>query len=219
MKSVGDDPVHPGAQCSRPELQRWNERFATEDYLFGTDPNAFLAAQGHLLKPGQKALAIADGEGRNGVWLAEQGLDVLSIDFSPVALTKARQLASARAVDLKTELADIETWDWKTDQFNVVAAIFIQFANPELREVIFSGIRRTLVPGGVLILQGYRPEQLQYGTGGPSCAENMYTAHLLRNAFSDFDILRLDEHDSAIREGQGHGGMSALIEFIARKPV
>ena len=71
MKSVGDDPVHPAAQCSRPELQRWNERFATEDYLFGTDPNAFLAAQGHLLKPGQKALAIADGEGRNGVgWLS-----------------------------------------------------------------------------------------------------------------------------------------------------
>ena len=105
------------------------------------------------------------------------------------------------------------------DQSDVVAAIFIQFANPELREVIFSGIRRTLVPGGVLILQGYRPEQLQYGTGGPSCAENMYTAHLLRNVFSDFHILRLDEHDSAIREGQGHGGMSALIDFIARKPV
>ena len=220
MKSVGVDPVsHPGAQSPRTELQRWNERFATEDYLFGTEPNAFLAAQGHLLKPGQKALAIADGEGRNGVWLTEQRLAVLSIDFSPVALTKARQLASARAVDLKTELADMETWEWAPDQFNVVAAIFIQFANPQLREVIFRGIRRTLVPGGVLILQGYRQEQLQYGTGGPSSVQNMYTAHLLRNAFSDFDILRLEEHDSAIREGQGHGGMSALIDFIARKPV
>ena len=219
MTPVGDDPVRPLAQSTRPDLERWNKRFTSEDYLFGTDPNAFLAAQEHLLKSGQKALAIADGEGRNGVWLAEQGLDVLSIDFSPVALNKARKLARLRGVNLKTELADMETWAWAPDQFDIVAAIFIQFANPELREVIFSGIRRTLLPGGLLLLQGYRPEQLQYGTGGPSCAENMYSAHLLENAFSEFDILRLAEHDSPIVEGQGHGGMSALIDFIARKPV
>ncbi len=138
MKLVGGDPVRPVAQSTRPDLQRWNERFSTEDYLFETKPNAFLAAQGHLLKPGQKALAIADGEGRNGAWLAAQGLDVLSIDFSPVALNKARQLARLRGVDIKTELADIETWEWEPDQFDVVAAIFIQFANPELREVILA---------------------------------------------------------------------------------
>ena len=93
-----------------PELERWNERFSSADYLFGTAPNAFLTRQEHLLRQGLRALAIADGEGRNGVWLAERGLDVLSIDFSPVALEKARQLAAHRAVALKTQLADLEHW-------------------------------------------------------------------------------------------------------------
>ena len=198
---------------------RWNERFSSEDYLFGTDPNSFLAAQKHLLKPGKQALAIADGEGRNGVWMAEQGLEVLSVDFSPVGQNKARQLACARGVMLKTILADIETWEWEPRRFDVVAAIFIQFANSELRETIFRGICWTLVPGGLLLLQGYRPEQLKYKTGGPSCAENMYTAHLLRNAFATFEILNLEVHDSLMVEGNGHGGMSALIDFVARKPV
>lgn len=201
------------------ELQRWNERFSSPDYLFGTEPNAFLAVQAHLLKPGQKALAVADGEGRNGVWLAEQGLDVLSFDFSPVGVNKARQLAKSRGVTLTTKLADVATWDWEADRFDVVVAIFIQFAAPDLRDAIFKGIRRTLVPGGLLLLQGYRPEQLQYGTGGPPCAENMYTADLLRAAFAGFDILHLKEHDSFTSEGKGHEGMSALIDLVARKPA
>ena len=89
-----------------PELQRWNERFSGSDYVFGTEPNAFLEAQAHLLRPGQRALAVADGEGRNGVWLTEQGLDVLSFDFSPAGVEKARRLAQRRGVTLRTELAD-----------------------------------------------------------------------------------------------------------------
>lgn len=204
---------------TNPELDRWNERFSAEEYLFGTAPNAFLSRQRSWLRPGQRALAIADGEGRNGVWLAEQGLDVLSIDFSPVALEKAQQLAAKRGVPLRTGLADLERWDWEPERFDVVAAIFIQFARPELRTAIFQGIRRTLAPGGLLLLQGYRPEQLGYGTGGPPHAENMYTATMLRNAFGDFDILHLEEHDSVISEGAGHHGMSALVDLVARKPA
>ena len=215
----GKQPALPAGEPTRPDLERWNERFAREGYLFGTEPNAFLAAQKHLLQPGRNALAIADGEGRNGVWLAEQGLDVVSTDFSPIALNKARELARQRGVTLTTELADIETWAWEPDRYDVVAAIFIQFAGPELRDTIFRGIRRTLVPGGLLLLQGYRPEQLRYGTGGPPCAQNMYTAELLRAAFADLEILRLEEHDSPMREGQGHDGMSALVDLVARKPA
>lgn len=201
------------------ELERWNARFAGEDYLFGTEPNAFLASQKHRLRAGQAALAIADGEGRNGVWLAEQGLEVLSIDFSPVALAKARRLAQRRGVSPKTEIADVAAWDWGTERFDLVAAIFIQFAAPPQRRLIFQRVKDVLRPGGLLLLQGYRPEQIEYKTGGPPHRENMYTAALLREAFDGFEILRLREHDDSIVEGTGHAGLSALIDFVARKPA
>lgn len=203
----------------RQDLLRWNQRFSGEDYLFGTQPNAFLAGQKELLVPGKRALAIADGEGRNGVWLAQQGLDVLSIDFSPVAMQKAKALAQERGVDLATQVADLSEWTWEASRFDVVVAIFIQFAEPALRERIFSGICRTISPGGLLLLQGYRPEQLDYATGGPSQVENMYTASLLRGAFATLDILHLEEHDSELHEGSGHNGMAALVDLIARKPA
>jgi SAM-dependent methyltransferase len=202
-----------------PERRRWDERFSSEEYLFGTGPNAFLEKQGRLLKPGGTALALADGEGRNGVWLAEQGLTVTSVDFSPIALEKARRLAAARGVTISTVQADLGDWTWPEDEFDIVAAIFIQFAGPNLRAAIFRRIRRALAPGGLLILQGYRPEQLHYGTGGPPHAENMYTAEMLREAFAGFEILHLSEHDSEIAEGSGHRGMSALIDLVARKPT
>src|SRR5689334_7267734 len=123
------------------ELARWNERFSAPGYHFGTAPNAFLASQAHLLKPGQTALSIADGEGRNGVFLAERGLDVLAIDFSPPALAKARELAASRGVSIRSEQADMLAWSWPVAQFDVIAAIFIQFATAEERPRIFSGIK------------------------------------------------------------------------------
>jgi SAM-dependent methyltransferase len=199
------------------EFERWEARFAAAGYIFGTAPNAFLKSQAHLLKPGQRALAVADGEGRNGVWLAEQGLDVLALDFSPKALKKARALAAERGVNLRTERADLEQWQWPTAAFDVIAAIFIQFADPPFRQKIFAGIKRALKPGGLLLMQGYRPEQLNYGTGGPPHAENMYTRALLEDAFGDFASLDIKEHDSMVAEGSGHAGMSALIDFVGRK--
>jgi len=96
------------------ELTHWNERFSGPEYLFGTEPNAFLKSQAHRLRKGQTALSIADGEGRNGVFLAAHGLDVHSVDFSPVALAKARALASARGVTLRFEQADVLNWAWPT---------------------------------------------------------------------------------------------------------
>ena len=199
------------------ELERWESRFAAPDYHFGTAPNAFLKSQAHRLKAGQKALALADGEGRNGVWLAQQGLDVLSLDFSPNALKKARALASARGVDLRVELADLAQWGWPVAAFDLIAAIFIQFADPPFREKIFAGIRRALKPGGLLLMQGYRPEQLGYRTGGPSQVENLYTRGLLEAAFGDFASVEIREHDSVVDEGAGHAGMSALIDLVGRK--
>ncbi len=203
---------------NNPALDRWNERFGAEGYLFGTAPNHFLASQAKLLRPGERALSIADGEGRNGVWLAEQGLDVLTIDFSPVGLAKAEKLAAKRGVTLETRQTDIAVWDWDAETFDVIVAIFIQFAGPPLRAKIFAGIQRALRPGGRLILQGYRPKQLEYGTGGSKKIANKYTANLLTAAFAGLEIRHLREHDSVVHEGRGHDGISALIDLVAVKP-
>jgi SAM-dependent methyltransferase len=199
------------------ELERWESRFAAPEYLFGTAPNAFVKSQAHRLEPGQKALALADGEGRNGVWLAELGLDVLSLDFSANALRKARALAALRRVDLRFQQVDLATWRWPTAEFDVIVAIFIQFADPPFRQRIFDGIKTALKPGGLLLMQGYRPEQLDYRTGGPSQVENLYTTALLEDSFSDFASVEINEHDSVVDEGGGHAGMSALIDFVGRK--
>lgn len=199
-------------------MSRWDERYDREDYLFGTRPNAFLERQRDRLRPGMSALAVADGEGRNGVWLAEQGLGVHSVDASPVAVAKARRLASARGVDVEFEVADLAGWAWPTGRYDVVAAIFAQFAGPDLRERMFAGMRGALKPGGLVLVEGYRTEQLGYRTGGPSEAENLYTEAMLRRSFAGFEILALDSYDAVLQEGVAHVGLSALVDLVARRP-
>jgi cyclopropane fatty-acyl-phospholipid synthase-like methyltransferase len=199
------------------ELERWQNRFAGEDYRFGTEPNLFLKSQAHRLRKGQTALSLADGEGRNGVFLAEQGLDVLSLDFSPNGQAKARKLAASRGVPLRTELADVVNWTYPPEAFDVVAGIFFQFATPAERAKIFAGIKRTLKPGGLLLLEGYGAKQIEYKTGGPSAPERLYTRELLQQAFGDFKSLDIREYDAEIFEGEGHGGMSALVDLVGVK--
>ena len=195
----------------------WDERYAVEDYIFGTAPNVFLVSQAARLHAGNSALAVADGEGRNGVWMAQQGLDVLSVDSSGVAQAKARKLAAERGVTLRFELADLLSWDWGEARFDVIAAIFIQFADAAGRALQFAGIRRALKPGGVLLLQGYTPRQLEFKTGGPPALDNLYTEPMLRAAFGDWEIQHLRVYDEVIQEGNHHAGMSALIDLVARK--
>jgi cyclopropane fatty-acyl-phospholipid synthase-like methyltransferase len=197
--------------------EMWDGHYADSQYIFGTEPNVFLASQQPLLKPGQRALAVADGEGRNGVWLAQQGLHVVSVEFSAPAVEKAKKLATERGVAIEFHLSDVMAWNWPVGAFDVVAAIFIQFASPEQRAVLFQHMKGALKPGGYLILQGYTPKQLEYKTGGPPCAENMYTEALLRESFGDMDILHLREHEAFVAEGFKHYGQSALIDLVARK--
>ncbi len=199
------------------EYERWEKRFSVPDYVFGTEPNAFLKSQAAMLPTSGTALAVADGEGRNGVWLAARGLDVLSIDWSPTAQDKAQALAKRSGVTLRTARVDVTRWEWPVAQFDVVAAIFIQFLTPQERGPVFAAMRDALKPGGLLLIEGYRPEQLKYKTGGPSQVENLYTRALLEAEFGDLSELRISEHDSMTSEGQGHLGMAALIDLVGRK--
>ncbi len=199
------------------DLARWESRFSQEGYLFGTEPNAFVKAQAQRLRPGLEALSVADGDGRNGVWLAEQGLRVHSVDFSPTALAKAEALAAARGVTMRTELADLFSWTWPVEAYDVVVAIFIQFAPPAERQRMFDGMKQALRPGGLLLMEGYGPRQLAHGTGGPKRLDQLYTRALLEAAFGDFSALEIDEYETEMDEGGGHRGMSALIDLVGRK--
>ena len=200
------------------EYDRWQTRYATPEYAFGKSPNYFLESCKRLLPRSGRALAVADGEGRNGVWLAEQGLEVVSIDFSPAAQRKAKALAAERDVKVTFELVDVHNWNYPSAAFDVVAEIFTQFSNPADRARKWAGMSKALKPGGLLIIQGYTPKQLKYGTGGPKEIENLYTRAMLEQEFGGLRELSLVEEERDIHEGTSHGGMSAVINLTARKP-
>ncbi len=201
------------------EYERWEARYAAPGYAFGKAPNYFLASCKPLLPAAGRALAVADGEGRNGVWLAEQGLDVTSIDFAPSAQAKARALADERGVRVDIREADVHSWDYPDAAFDVVVEIFTQFSTPQERARKWAGMRAALKPGGLLIVQGYTPKQLDYGTGGPKQIENLYTRAMLEDAFGDYRDVTITEEEREIHEGTAHGGMSAVIGLTARKPA
>ena len=206
---------HPDAEAF------WSGRYrdAGDDYLFGTAPNRFLLKQRRRLTPGMKALSVADGEGRNSVWLAEEGLDVTATEISSVGLHKAQRLARERHVHVDFVLADVLTWEWPAQEFDVVVAIFIQFLAPAERSRVFALMQQSLKPGGLLLLHGYTPEQVQLKTGGPSSAENLYTEDLLISSFAGMEIIELRAYADTIEEGHGHRGHSALVDLVVRRPA
>ena len=195
----------------------WNKRFGAEGFLFGTEPNAWLREHAGVWKPGQRVLSVADGEGRNSVWLPRQGLLVDAFDISDVGVAKARKLAASEGVAVQFAVSDCDAYPWPRDTYDGVAAIFVQFADPALRGRLFANVERTLKPGGTLVLQGYTPKQLDYKTGGPPHASHLYTEALLRDAFADFDVIELREYEAELAEGSGHRGRSALIGMVARR--
>jgi 2-polyprenyl-3-methyl-5-hydroxy-6-metoxy-1,4-benzoquinol methylase len=196
----------------------WNERFDKDEFIFGKEPNEYLVQQASIyLKPGNQILCIADGEGRNGVWLAKQGMSVTGFDVSDIALTKAKQFAKDNQVDVRYSLCDSDGFDWQAQSYDAVVAIFIQFADPQMRARIFSQIYQFLRPGGILILQGYTPKQLEYKTGGPSLIDHLYTEEMIRDLAKDFEILDLCCYEKELSEGARHTGMSALLGLTAKK--
>lgn len=199
--------------------QTWNARFEGDDYHFGTEPNAWLAEHAGLWRPGDRVLCVADGEGRNSVFLARRGVAVEAFDISPVGVGKARRLAAQAGVAVDYSVSDCDGYAWPRDRVDGVAAIFVQFADPPMRARLFDSMKACVKPGGLVVIQGYTPRQLEYKTGGPPFASHLYTPELLRVAFAGFEIVALREYDAEVREGKGHSGMSALIGMVARRPA
>ncbi|HET6600184.1 MAG TPA: class I SAM-dependent methyltransferase [Burkholderiaceae bacterium] len=196
----------------------WNRRFENADYIFGLEPNAYLHARAHHLVPGSRALCVADGEGRNSVWLARRGLHVDAFDISEVGVAKARKLAAQANVKVEYSVADCDQWPSPAQAYDAVVAIFVQFADPAMRERLFANMVHSLKDGGVLVLQGYTPRQLEYKTGGPPVLSHLYTADMLREAFAALKMVELREYEAELSEGTHHCGRSALVGMVARKP-
>ncbi|MGB7412965.1 MAG: class I SAM-dependent methyltransferase [Thermosynechococcaceae cyanobacterium] len=195
----------------------WNNRYREPGYAYGTAPNQFLTEQQHRIAPGMKALVIGDGEGRNGVWLASQGLDVLSVDLSEVGLEKAQDLAAQQEVQLQTQRADLITWDWPTATYDLVVSIFVHFA-PEVRSQMHRAMLKALKPGGLIILEAFNPAQLQYqskyDSGGPQKKEMLYYPEMLQEDFADGHIVELSETITTLHEGTYHAGKASVIRLI-----
>jgi SAM-dependent methyltransferase len=198
--------------------QFWNERFDKKEFIFGKEPNEYLVEQTkQYLKPQDKVLCIADGEGRNGVWLAKQGMRVIAFDASDIALAKAKQFAADNQVEVDYSFSDTDSFTWQENSYGAVIGIFIQFADPAMRARIFQQTYKALKPGGYFILQGYTPKQLVYKTGGPSLIEHLYTEEMIRDLAHEFEILDLRCYEKELSEGARHAGMSALLGLVAQK--
>lgn len=199
-------------------LARWDALYAGKEYLFGTAPAAFLAREAGRIAPGARVLSMADGEGRNSVHLAALGHRVTALEMSGVAIAKAADLAAARGVAVTHLRADLTDWQWPEAAFEAVVGIFVQFAPAAVRARIHAGIAQAVVPGGLVMLHGYAPRQIGYGTGGPPVVENLYTLQGLAADFPGWEVLHSADYDADLDEGSRHVGCSALIDFIARRP-
>jgi SAM-dependent methyltransferase len=195
----------------------WDDRYSTDDYVYGTEPNDFLREQADLIGEAPKrVLCLADGEGRNGVYLAGLGHWVTSVDASSVGLRKAAQLAEEKGVALTTLNADLTAHEFAPESYDAVVSIFCHLptaGRPHLhRQVI-----RALKPGGVLILEAYTPQQVPRDTGGPDTPDRTPTAAELDAAFAEMEIALSRECEREVVEGRGHTGLGAVVQFIARK--
>lgn len=195
----------------------WNERYSEAGYAYGTEPSDFLVAERARLPARGEALALAEGEGRNAVWLAAQGLDVLAVDQSSVGLGKARALAAERGLTLRTQVADLATYDLGTACWDVIVSIWAH-TPPSIRKPLHRACVEALRPGGVFLLEAYTPAQIALGTGGPKDEAMLMTLVGLREELAGLVVEVGRETVRSVQEGKYHQGESAVVQVVARKP-
>lgn len=196
----------------------WDSKYEGETLKYGDRPNTFLVDQSYRLPPNGKVLVPGDGEGRNGVWLARQGWRVRTVDASARGVQKAAALALKHGVTLRTEVADLRSWAWPVGEMDGIVATFLHAA-PELRPGLHRRMMDALAPGGLIILQGFRPEQLPLTSGGPKDVAMLFTEDMLREDFAGLEIDVLSSTSETLDEGPFHQGPAELIGLVARKPA
>lgn len=194
----------------------WDERYSASDYAYGTEPNDFLKSVASRI-PAGPVLCLAEGQGRNAVYLASLGHDVLAVDQSPVGLERARELAVSRGVKITTEVADLSNFIIEPGSWSGIVAIFAHLP-PALRARVFAAAVRGLAPGGAFVLEAYRPKQLEYGTGGPKDVSMLMSLDALRAELAGLRIDHGIETEREIHEGDYHHGRSAVVQILAFKP-
>ena len=194
----------------------WDQRFASEEFVYGKQANDFLRQQAAGLAAGQ-ALCLAEGEGRNAVFLAELGHQVCAQDISPIGLGKAKALAQQKGVSITTLCCDLAALDLKPTSLDLIAAIWMH-VEPELRATVFEQAVEALRPGGHLLIEAYRPQQLNFSSGGPARKELLIEAAQLQQELATLEPLILQESERTITEGSAHQGQSAVVQFFGRRP-
>lgn len=193
----------------------WNERYAGDEFVYGTEPNAFLMAHAGVLTG--PVLSLAEGEGRNAVFLASRGFDVLGVDASDIGLAKAQRLAAARGVTIRTEIADLAAYAAPANTFGSVVSIFAHLPSA-IRQPLYRRVVQSLKPGGVILLESYSKAQLMRNTGGPKDSDMLLTCADVEREFSGCDVILSQEIDREVVEGTYHTGLASVVQFIARKP-
>ena len=200
-----------------PHMNFWDQRFSEPGFKYGTEPNAFVRKQAVLLPPGSRLLLPGDGEGRNGVWLAQQGHQVTSVDMSAVGLQKAAALAAQRGVSLSTELVDLAHWAPEPDQFDAVLLVFTHLPR-RIRRDAHRRLARGLKPGGRLIIEAFHPEQMCLTSGGPRDVDMLYTPEQLSDDFAGLlAALQVWQGEITLSEGPGHQGLAVVTRWVGQK--
>lgn len=196
----------------------WDERFRKAEAVYGEEPNGYLRVQTkQRLQSGMKVLVPGDGYGRNGIWLARQGMQVTTVDVSSVGVERARAAASEAGVQMEILLSDLNAWKWPEAEFDATASIFLHLW-PEQRAGIHQRMLRALKRGGILIFEAFTPGQLKHTSGGPKQVDLLYTAEILREDFSGAEFLELTEAEVELNEGKMHHGPGAVVRGVFRKP-
>lgn len=198
-------------------MNAWDERYKAPGYYYGTEPNDFLREHCGAIRPSGAVLCLAEGEGRNAVFLAEHGYAVVAIDQSFVGLQKAERLAASKGVRITTIQADLADYRIEPDRWEGIVSIWCHLPRP-LRAEVYRQVLTGLKPGGVFLLEAYTPEQLRYGTGGPPTADLLVKLKDLRNELDGLTLSHARERERMVTEGYGHTGLSAVVQVIARRP-
>jgi hypothetical protein len=192
----------------------WDERYSVDEYVYGTEPNGFLADHAEMLSG--PVLSLAEGEGRNAVFLASLGLAVHAVDGSDVGLKKARKLATTKGVEIQTEVADLAAFEPEAGRYGAVISISAHLPSV-IRTRLYPLVESCLLPGGIILLEAYSEAQIERDTGGPKDLDMLMSIEKIEREFPNCEPVLLQEIEREVREGSYHTGMASVVQYIGRK--